>query len=137
MHRAQKLRYDPELTRIQDDQVLNSFFRGLRRAPGAGEKLRAVHAPRAKGAAWHAVSIIGGAQACGDARQCGRRRFLSADAPRLPLPSCDGRACECRYRHHQDRRAMPRRQADRHQIGRRYAGTEQRVMARGRRASDA
>lgn len=34
----------------------------------------------------------------------GAKRFLSGDAPRLPLPSCGAPTCNCRYVHHGDRR---------------------------------
>jgi hypothetical protein len=86
---------------------------------------------------WHAVSIAGGSAPCLRARECGTQRFLSAEAPRLPLQGCDAAVCECRYRHHQDRRAKPRRLVDRGELRRPFTGVEQRVISRGRRSSDA
>jgi hypothetical protein len=115
--------------------VFDSLFRGMWRLTGVAAT--PAHAPRPKSTAWHAVSVVAGSQACDGARKCGPHRFLSAQAPLLPLPGCDSRTCECRYRHHPDRRARSRRQTDRHPIGRHYVGTEQRVVARGRRAGDA
>jgi hypothetical protein len=32
------------------------------------------------------------------------RRYLSAEAPKLPLPACDVRSCHCRFVHFEDRR---------------------------------
>ena len=55
--------------------------------------------------AYHAVSIKFDANACDAARALEGRRFLSAAAPRLPLPDCDVLECRCRFVHHQDRRA--------------------------------
>ncbi len=54
---------------------------------------------------YHAVSIKFDAKACDAARALEGRRFLSAAAPRLPLPDCDVLECRCRFVHHQDRRA--------------------------------
>jgi len=55
---------------------------------------------------WHAVSIQGGEGGrCEAARALAGRRFLSGDAPALPLPDCDRPdTCHCRYRKHGDRR---------------------------------
>jgi len=61
---------------------------------------------------YHAVSIIPGKSACGAAFRLAGERFLSKNAPRLPLPSCDIAHCECRFKHHNDRRAGPRRRSD-------------------------
>lgn len=85
---------------------------------------------------WNAVTISCGPKACQAARSCGARRWLSSEAPRLPMSGCDSTVCECRYRHHPDRRAKPRRQMDRDFIGRYFNGREQRLGPRGRRQSD-
>ena len=53
---------------------------------------------------WHAVSV-GGPDACVAAAKLARWRFLSVEAPRLPLPQCSSAwRCACIYRHHSDRR---------------------------------
>jgi hypothetical protein len=62
---------------------------------------------------WHAVSILP-TRTCREAVLLARnKRFLSGEAPRFPLPECrqPGR-CECIYRHHEDRRAGPRRSTE-------------------------
>jgi len=55
---------------------------------------------------WHAVSIQGGGGGrCEAAKALAGQRFLSGDAPPLPLPDCDRPDdCRCRYRKHGDRR---------------------------------
>ncbi|WP_341676286.1 hypothetical protein [Niveibacterium sp. SC-1] len=58
---------------------------------------------------WHAVSIECGTEPCVSALNLRRRRFLSEEAPPLPLPHCDGRRCHCSYKHHMDRRRTDRR----------------------------
>jgi hypothetical protein len=58
---------------------------------------------------WHCVSIQCGTSPCSSARHLQGRRFLSDDAPPLPLPYCDGRTCACRFRHFSDRRVGDRR----------------------------
>jgi hypothetical protein len=66
---------------------------------------------------------------------CRNARYLSRDAPRLPLPTCPHpEKCQCSFRHYEDRRGGPRRNAD---IG---AGGDKPVTekrkSRGRRARD-
>lgn len=54
---------------------------------------------------YHAVSIKISGNACRAARELAGHRFLSSEAPRLPLPKCDASECKCRFAHHKDRRA--------------------------------
>jgi hypothetical protein len=86
---------------------------------------------------WHAVSVVSGSQSCAAARALKERRFLSREAPRLPLPDCtQAELCRCSYRKYADRRTGPRR--DEEQLGRRQTrdtGTERRA-GRGRRRTD-
>ena len=35
---------------------------------------------------WHAVSVVAGPRACAAVEGLGDKRFLSAEAPQLPLP---------------------------------------------------
>ncbi len=84
---------------------------------------------------WHSVSIVPNPRACGKARGLVRVRFLSKDAPLLPLEGCDARTCACRYRHHEDRRRTLRRASDFAPSGRYWAGQERRGAA-GRRSTD-
>ena len=61
---------------------------------------------------WHSVSIIRGRQPCAAVIECNGRKWLSADAPQLPIKGCDAKQCECRYRHHADRRSGDRRETN-------------------------
>jgi hypothetical protein len=78
---------------------------------------------------WHAVSILRGRFSCHAAQMVGEQRFLDSDAPRLPLAGCSAPdACQCKYKHHQERRGLPRRREER--IGlrqQRHTGPERRV----------
>ena len=65
-----------------------------------------------KPASHHAVSIATGPRCCGPARALRGERFLSREAPKLPLKDCDAADCACRYEHHQDRRQNLRRARD-------------------------
>jgi hypothetical protein len=85
---------------------------------------------------WHAVSIAPGPGACRNAELNVKKRWLAAEAPRLPLSGCDAATCDCRYIHHSDRRAKSRRQIDREYFGRYFDGEEQRQGTRGRRSTD-
>lgn len=54
---------------------------------------------------YHAVSIKYSGSACDAAKAMAGVRFLSTEAPRLPLPECDAAECQCRFAHHPDRRS--------------------------------
>jgi hypothetical protein len=85
---------------------------------------------------YHAVSILAGARACSEALKCADARFLSAHVPPpLPLPDCDSERCTCRYKHHDDRRAGPRREDASDRGLHRWRGPERR-RSPGRRAGD-
>ncbi len=59
---------------------------------------------------WHAVSVKPGSRACNAAMSGKERRWLSREAPMLPLPGCTQAArCHCTYQHHDDRREGLRR----------------------------
>ncbi|MBL8272140.1 hypothetical protein [Steroidobacter sp.] len=85
--------------------------------------------------AYHAVSVMPGPNACAAAYRFSGQRFLSLQAPRLPLPSCDAAACNCRFKHHKDRRAGPRRNSDVGMVTASFSGNERRLK-RGRRVTD-
>ena len=61
---------------------------------------------------YHAVSVSGSSRCCQAAKELTEVRFLSGEAPKLPLKECDAPHCECRYVHHDDRRAFSRRTTD-------------------------
>jgi hypothetical protein len=93
-------------------------------------------APRARRGCrqpWHAVMIAAPPSACEAALACKGKRFLSTEAPWLPLEECDVKRCNCRYRHYEDRRGESRRRD-----AKPAAAPEQsnRRRSRGRRATD-
>ena len=53
-------------------------------------------APAARRMCTHAVSIDSEGVPCSVARELGDKRFLSAEAPPLPLAGCDSEHCDCR-----------------------------------------
>ena len=62
---------------------------------------------------WHAVSVKPAPGACAAAAQGRHERWLSREAPQLPLPGCtQPDTCRCTYQHHDDRRAGGRRAED-------------------------
>jgi hypothetical protein len=74
---------------------------------------------------------------CAAAALCRNNRFLSTEAPRLPLPDCDNRAhCRCAYRHFEDRRTAPRRTADMTGALANLTPLTNRRTSRGRREHD-
>ena len=54
---------------------------------------------------YHAVSIVPGTFDCAAVRDVVDQRFLSTEAPSLPLPDCDNDNCKCRFVQHEDRRS--------------------------------
>jgi glycosyltransferase involved in cell wall biosynthesis len=84
---------------------------------------------------WHAVGIVPCMGACQAARIASSTRYLSAEAPRLPLADCVMRSCTCHYRHYQDRRKSQRRVSDLVASTANWAGRE-RSAAQGRRSTD-
>jgi hypothetical protein len=84
---------------------------------------------------YHAVSILPGANACDAVYRFAGRRYLSTHAPRLPLSACDAFNCTCRFKHHKDRRAGPRRTSDIGLVTIMWNGPERRRPG-GRRATD-
>ena len=85
---------------------------------------------------YHCVEVIAAVKACEDARSLKGVRLPSADAPRLPLATCDRASdCKCIYRHFNDRRQATRRDDDDATIRVERTGTEHRKRL-GRRDGD-
>jgi hypothetical protein len=53
---------------------------------------------------YHCVAIHHRDGACVAVERLSGQRFLSKDAPPLPLPACNAPECRCRYVHFDDRR---------------------------------
>jgi hypothetical protein len=85
---------------------------------------------------FHAVSIRAGDNCCMAALQFGNMRFLSAKAPKLPLPGCDAAKCECHYAHHNDRRSGGDRRRKFDWDREKDLATDNRRSGRGRRSTD-
>jgi hypothetical protein len=108
-----------------------TLFRNPEPAPTA-------RAPRKAVNPHHAVVVVPGRHACAEAYALRTRRFLSREAPVLPLPGCGSAQCECRYQHHDDRRKGLRRARDLAVSIDGHDGAEQRDRSkRGRRKADA
>jgi hypothetical protein len=93
--------------------------------------------PRPLRLRYHAVSIISDSTACGQAKALKGVRLLSVSAPRLPVVGCtnpDG--CHCRFQHHDDRRAGPRRSGLRSMASGTTSTGDNRRRSIGRRDSD-
>jgi hypothetical protein len=110
------------------NELIKSLFRARNGVPVPDAKVRTARHHFISNP-WHAVSVVPSEGACAKARGLSRRRFLSNDAPPLPLESCDARICRCHYRHHEDRRRLLRRAADGGSMGGgdRWSGLERRL----------
>jgi hypothetical protein len=86
---------------------------------------------------WHAVAIRPKGQCCDAVQACRTARFLSSDAPRLPLAECNtSDTCSCVYKHHADRRAQPRRQGEKDGLRRSGKVAQERRLTHDRRKTD-
>jgi hypothetical protein len=118
--------------------VAGDVFKRARSLFGRSEPDQSPLAPKKKVNAYHAVTIAPGPRACVPAQQMRGKRFLSREAPALPLRNCCSAACECRYEHYDDRRESARRARDLGVSIDGYDGSEKRQKARrGRRTNDA
>jgi hypothetical protein len=61
---------------------------------------------------FHAVTINPEPNPCVAVNAIQGVRFLSNDAPHLPIPDCTNPDCGCAYEHYDDRRGRPRRDSD-------------------------
>ena len=86
---------------------------------------------------YHAVSVYyARGHACPAIKKLAGKRFLSKEAPLLPLKACTTVECRCRYQHYEDRRDEPRREADSGPTANVPVGDEQRGASHGRRVDD-
>jgi hypothetical protein len=92
---------------------------------------------------WHAVGINTGVLCCRASVFLRETRFLSRQAPPLPLQGCtQPKTCRCRYKHYSDRRTGPRRASEselfQDALSRHTQAnlTNERRARRGRRATD-
>ena len=89
----------------------------------------------------HAVEVRAGLMACPACRAVVGKRFLSTQAPALPVDGCrQPQVCRAIYVHHDDRRAGPRRELElpgASRVGSSREGAAERRIGRGRRSSDA
>lgn len=89
-----------------------SKARGLLGRSVADAPKPGAEAPAKKTTTYHAVGIVPGPRCCAHARALQGQRFLSRDAPSLPLRGCTSADCTCHYEHFDDRRKRPRRARD-------------------------
>jgi len=85
---------------------------------------------------FRAVSIAPSIMCCTAATQVAGRRYLSRQAPRLPLPTCTmPTRCSCKFLKNRDRREGDRRLFGAAETNRWFAGTDNRKRL-CRRSSD-
>ena len=63
---------------------------------------------------YQAASIHAYEGACEAAKDLQGKRYLSAEAPVIPLENCTAGKCHCVYRHHDDRRSGEKDRRKRH-----------------------
>jgi len=86
---------------------------------------------------YHAVAICCGKTPCQTAQDNQSERYLSAEAPLLPLEQCDRPDhCDCRYQHYEDRRRGPRRRSEHGLPGDADSDRLERRNVKDRRAND-
>jgi len=117
--------------------VAGGLFRRAKELLRQSEPETKAAAPRKAVSPYHAVAVVPGRHACAAANAIRDRRFLSREAPALPLTGCSVADCSCRYEHHDDRRHRVRRARDLAVAIDGHDGQDQRdTSRRGRRKSD-
>jgi hypothetical protein len=92
----------------------------------------------AKNDEFHCVETHYHAHCCEAVKELHGKRFLSAEAPALPITGCDQAHCHCDYIHHEDRRVEVRRDdvGLQHDMYGQNGEIEHRDERHGRRKSD-
>jgi hypothetical protein len=86
---------------------------------------------------FHAISIVAGPNPCAQVKALEGTRLLSLEAPRLPIVGCTNPGgCRCKFQHHEDRRAGPRRSGLRSSTQAVWSTGDNRRRSNGRRDSD-
>jgi hypothetical protein len=110
-----------------------SLLEGLLARFGARKEPPAAPAPLRP---FQAISVYRGLICCQTVRKFSEHRFLTRDAPPLPLAGCSmPKTCQCKYIKHKDRRAEGRRMMDFGLAARLFDGRERRKRG-GRRSQD-
>jgi hypothetical protein len=105
--------------------------------PQIHDKPRDVITPAGVSKRWHAVAIRPKGSSCEAVQACRSARYLSKEAPRLPLAQCTSSdTCTCVYKHHADRRSQPRRQDEKGELRRNAKVSQERRSTGDRRKSD-
>lgn len=73
------------------------------------EYAKSIRAQQRERNRFHSVEIRPRGEGCIAVKQQEGLRYLSSEAPRLPLPGCTKSNCTCRYVHYVDRRQEERR----------------------------
>jgi hypothetical protein len=93
--------------------------------------------PQPRRLRFHAISIVAGPNACAQVKALTGVRLLSVEAPRLPVVGCTNPGgCHCRFQHHEDRRAGPRRSGLRTSLREDWSTDNNRRRSLGRRDVD-
>ena len=82
---------------------------------------------------YHCVEVKMSYSACDEVLQLHGKRYLSAEAPVLPVAGCD-KNCTCKFKHYEDRRQDDRRDAF-SASGIHFSGEKNRRMGGDRRQS--
>jgi hypothetical protein len=87
--------------------------------------------PAANGnGAYRAISVVPGGKCCSAAKSIAGRRYLSREAPRLPLELCTmSTGCSCKFKKGLERRGSDRRLNGMTETSRWFAGPENRKRA--------
>lgn len=98
---------------------------------------RLIEKPACQPKHWHAVCITAKALSCTAAQDLRRKRFLSKEAPLLPLEGCSNPfACPCTYKHYEDRRGKLRRKGETSFTATQKIPKVERRASNGRRSDD-
>ncbi|EGM71696.1 hypothetical protein [Shewanella sp. HN-41] len=93
-----------------------------------------------EGHRFHCVSIVNKGHCCEQVNAITGKRFLSKEAPAIPMEECTMPHCECRYQHFEDRRQSSNERRVDYGVTRELFGVfgeqNRRDRSKGRRTTD-
>ena len=116
--------------------ALTALFGKAANQPAKKPLPTAKHEPSKTGGDFRAVTLVPGSKRCMAAKADPGKRYLSREAPRLPLVGCTmSAACTCKFQKHADVRDGDRRAFGSAEISRWLSAPERRQFG-GRRPID-
>lgn len=123
------------LAKLRRDKKIRKHYFGTLSSNGRRAKSHTTPDHR-----FHCVSIVNKGDCCEQVNTLTGKRFLSKEAPAIPMEECTMAHCECRYQHFEDRRQSSNERRVDYGVTRELFGVfgeqNRRDRSKGRRTTD-